>query len=90
MLEGDDITGLKAHELVARGVGYVPQINNVFPSLTVEENLEMGGYLRTGDVQRAPRPRSPTLFPRLGERHRAAGRVAVRAASARCWRWAGR
>ncbi len=41
-LNGEDITGLKANKLVARGVGYVPQNNNVFPSLTIEENLQMG------------------------------------------------
>jgi branched-chain amino acid transport system ATP-binding protein len=41
-LEGEDITGLKANQLVARGVGMVPQNNNVFPSLTIEENLQMG------------------------------------------------
>ena len=45
-LEGDDITGLKANQLVARGVGMVPQTNNVFPSLTIEENLQMGLYQR--------------------------------------------
>jgi branched-chain amino acid transport system ATP-binding protein len=45
-LEGDDITGLKANKLVARGVGFVPQTNNVFPSLTIEENLQMGLYQR--------------------------------------------
>jgi branched-chain amino acid transport system ATP-binding protein len=38
-LNGEDITGLKANKLVAQGVGYVPQNNNVFPSLTIEENL---------------------------------------------------
>jgi branched-chain amino acid transport system ATP-binding protein len=43
-LNGDDITGLKANKLVARGVGFVPQSNNVFPSLTIEENLQMGLY----------------------------------------------
>jgi len=43
-LLGEDITGLKANELVARGVGMVPQTNNVFPSLTIEENLQMGVY----------------------------------------------
>lgn len=48
VLDGDDITGLAAHELVARGVGYVPQTRNVFPSLTVEENLRMGLYLDPG------------------------------------------
>nr|WP_221446789.1 ABC transporter ATP-binding protein [Microbacterium thalassium] len=43
-LEGEDITGLKANKLVARGVGFIPQTNNVFPSLTIEENLQMGLY----------------------------------------------
>ena len=43
-LQGDDITGLKADKLVRRGVGFIPQTNNVFPSLTIEENLQMGLY----------------------------------------------
>ena len=43
-LNGDDITGLKANKLVSRGVGFVPQNNNVFPSLTIEENLQMGMF----------------------------------------------
>ncbi len=43
-LEGQDITGFKANKLVSRGVGFVPQNNNVFPSLTIEENLQMGLY----------------------------------------------
>ncbi|WP_374947278.1 ABC transporter ATP-binding protein [Agreia sp.] len=43
-LDGEDITGLKADKLVSKGVGFVPQNNNVFPSLTIEENLEMGMY----------------------------------------------
>ena len=42
MLNGEDITGLPANKLVGRGVGFVPQNNNVFPSLTIEENLQMG------------------------------------------------
>ncbi|MEL6985242.1 MAG: ABC transporter ATP-binding protein [Actinomycetota bacterium] len=65
--KGDDITGLTAHELVSRGIGYVPQTQNVFPSLTVSENLEMGSYLapqrfkeRLGFVSE--------MFPRLAER----------------------
>ncbi|MGK9146242.1 ABC transporter ATP-binding protein [Plantibacter flavus] len=41
-LNGEDITGLKANKLVGRGVGFVPQTNNVFPSLTIEDNLKMG------------------------------------------------
>ncbi len=43
-LEGQDITGLKANKLVAKGVGFIPQTNNVFPSLSIEENLQMGLY----------------------------------------------
>ncbi|MGV8882380.1 MAG: ABC transporter ATP-binding protein [Rhodoglobus sp.] len=43
-LNGDEISNLKANKLVARGVGFVPQNNNVFPSLTIAENLQMGLY----------------------------------------------
>src|SRR5690606_5093868 len=46
LLRDQDITGRKAYELVPLGVGYVPQNNNVFPSLTVKENLEMGCSLK--------------------------------------------
>jgi branched-chain amino acid transport system ATP-binding protein len=44
LLRGEDITGRPAHVLVKQGVGYVPQTNNVFPRLTIEENLQMGLY----------------------------------------------
>ena len=45
-LNGEDITNQKANKLVQAGVGFVPQTNNVFPSLTIEENLQMGMFLR--------------------------------------------
>jgi branched-chain amino acid transport system ATP-binding protein len=45
-LRGEEITNLDAHNLVSKGVGYVPQTMNIFAALTVEENLEMGIYLR--------------------------------------------
>jgi len=45
---GDNITGLPTHELVSKGMGYVPQRANVFPSLSVEDNLRMGLYLNIG------------------------------------------
>ncbi|GAA1687433.1 ABC transporter ATP-binding protein [Microbacterium sediminicola] len=45
-LNGENITGLRANKLVGKGVGFVPQTNNVFPSLTIAENLQMGLYQR--------------------------------------------
>ncbi|MEV5040282.1 MULTISPECIES: ABC transporter ATP-binding protein [unclassified Microbacterium] len=45
-LNGEDITGLRANKLVSKGVGFVPQTNNVFPSLSIAENLQMGAYQR--------------------------------------------
>lgn len=66
-LRGEDVTGLKANALVARGIGFVPQNNNVFPRLTVEENLEMGAFL--APKRYAERFEFVTsLFPRLAER----------------------
>lgn len=68
-LHGHDITDLRADELVRRGVGFVPQTNNVFPSLTIEENMQMGIYQ---DHKRfAERfARVVELFPMLGERRK--------------------
>jgi ABC-type branched-subunit amino acid transport system ATPase component len=45
LFRDEDVTGLRPDEKVRKGIGYVPQLENVFPSLTVEENLEMGGYI---------------------------------------------
>jgi branched-chain amino acid transport system ATP-binding protein len=67
LLRGQDITGMKAHQLVSRGVGYVPQTKNVFPSLTVIENLEMGCYLRP-KVFKERWEYVVAMFPRLAER----------------------
>jgi ABC-type branched-subunit amino acid transport system ATPase component len=53
LFEGTDVTGMATEKLVRSGISYVPQVANVFPSLTVRENLEMGGYCRrTGVEQR--------------------------------------
>ena len=48
---GDDVSGLPPEKLVRRGLSYVPQVSNVFPSLSVTENLEMGGYTQRGSVR---------------------------------------
>ena len=52
LLKGRDITGLAPEKLIRCGIAYVPQSANVFPTLTVRENLEMGGYVRTSGVGR--------------------------------------
>ena len=65
-LDGD-ITGRKAYELVERGIGYVPQTKNVFPSLTVTENLEMGCFLRP-KLFSERYEYVTAIFPRLAER----------------------
>ena len=69
VLQGRDITGTAPDRVVRQGVSYVPQTANVFPSLTVAENLEMGAYIRQDDF----RPRMQEmyeLFPPLAERRR--------------------
>ncbi|SFK62011.1 ABC transporter ATP-binding protein [Shimia haliotis] len=48
-LDGEDITNLSPQDRVAKGMGFVPQTNNIFTSMTVEENLEMGAFIRTDD-----------------------------------------
>jgi branched-chain amino acid transport system ATP-binding protein len=68
-LSGEDITNRKANDLVTKGVGFVPQTNNVFPSLTIEENLEMGLYQAPSRF--AERFDFVTsLFPTLGDRRK--------------------
>ena len=50
-VEGKEVTGLPAERLVRRGIAYVPQVENVFPDLTIRENLDMGGYVRKSGVR---------------------------------------
>ncbi|QCR44650.1 ABC transporter ATP-binding protein [Curtobacterium sp. SGAir0471] len=66
-LQGEDITNLKANKLVQAGVGFVPQTNNVFPSLSIEENLQMGLYLRPKKFAERLEV-IYDLFPVLGQR----------------------
>lgn len=68
-LQGEDITNRRADQLVRMGVGFVPQTNNVFPSLTIEENLQMGMYQAPGRF--AERFAFVTdIFPALGDRRK--------------------
>jgi branched-chain amino acid transport system ATP-binding protein len=68
-LDGQDITNQKANKLVQTGIGFVPQTNNVFTSLTIEENLQMGLFLRPRWLS-ARLDAMYELFPVLGERRR--------------------
>ncbi|MFM2356004.1 MAG: branched-chain amino acid transporter, ATP-binding protein LivF [Pseudomonadota bacterium] len=74
-LDGEDITALSPQDRVRKGMGFVPQVNNVFPSMSVEENLEMGAFIRNDDTQRTME-QVYTLFPILKDkRHQAAGEL---------------
>ena len=63
-LRGEEITNMKAHSLVSRGIGYVPQTNNVFPSLTIRQ-LEMGTFI---DPSRFAERLVGEMFPKLIDR----------------------
>ena len=67
VVRGRDITGLKANKLVSQGIGFVPQTNNVFATLTIEENMQMGMFQRPKDFKE--RFDFVTgIFPELGKR----------------------
>jgi len=68
--QGDDVTKLRPDEKIMMGIGYVPQLSNVFPSLTVKENLEMGGYLKDKESVKKQLQKIYDLFPILTERRK--------------------
>jgi branched-chain amino acid transport system ATP-binding protein len=70
-IRGEDITNLPPKDRVAKGMAFVPQTNNVFPSMTVEENLEMGAFLRRDNI-RVTMDQVFTLFPILRDKRRQA------------------
>jgi neutral amino acid transport system ATP-binding protein len=70
VLRGEDLTGLRPHLITRRGMSYVPQLENVFESLSVDENLEMGALERSSARKRMGEMYE--IFPRLGERRRQA------------------
>lgn len=67
VLDGEDITKLTPQARVAKGMGFVPQTSNIFTSMTVEENLEMGAFIRTDDF-RGTMEQVYELFPILKEK----------------------
>ena len=74
MLGEREITGLAAHGVVAAGIGYVPQTANVFTTLTIHENLKVGGHTLRGELA-ARLERAYALFPVLAEKRRQPGRA---------------
>lgn len=68
-LAGEPVTRLPAHERAALGLGYVPQVRNVFADMSVADNLRMGAYLRPKELERGTETVF-ALFPRLKERRR--------------------
>jgi ABC-type branched-subunit amino acid transport system ATPase component len=68
LLDDVDIAGTKPPSLVRRGVSYVPQVENVFPSLTVQENLEMGAFVRHDFAERLDEMYA--FFPTLGQKRK--------------------
>lgn len=75
ILKDEDITGLKPDRVARRGISYVPQVNNVFPSLAIQENLEMGAFIRKDDYSRRLEEVFD-LFPILkGRRKQKAGQL---------------
>jgi branched-chain amino acid transport system ATP-binding protein len=70
-LGGEDITALSPQDRVAKGMAFVPQTQNIFTSMTVEENLEMGAFLRRDDI-RATMEQVYALFPILRDKRRQA------------------
>lgn len=69
IFKGQNIAGLKSDQIVQRGMCYVPQIANVFPSLSVEENLEMGAFISNAPLKPL-KDKIFTMFPKLAERRR--------------------
>jgi branched-chain amino acid transport system ATP-binding protein len=73
-LDGQDITGKLPRDIARGGLAYVPQEHNIFPSMSVRENLEMGGYVESKAI--APRiEKAFDRFPVLGQKRRHAART---------------
>ncbi|HEX8154926.1 MAG TPA: ATP-binding cassette domain-containing protein, partial [Thermoanaerobaculia bacterium] len=66
--KGKDITGVKPHVITGMGVSHVPEGRGIFANLTVQDNLELGAYLRKDKIQKAEYDRMFGLFPVIKER----------------------
>jgi ABC-type branched-subunit amino acid transport system ATPase component len=64
----EDVTQLKPNQKVEKGIAYVPQLDNTFPSLTIQENLEMGGFSKNSQARQHGIETAYGTFPILGER----------------------
>lgn len=68
-INGSEFTNIKSHELVKMGIGYVPQVSNVFPTLTIEENLEIGLWTQSKNIKQN-KDEIFNLFPILFDKKR--------------------
>ena len=85
--EGKSIVGVAPNKIVSHGMALCPEGRRVFLQMTVEENLEMGGYTRPASEIEGSIQDVYKRFPRLKERYK---RVRCPAANSRCWRWGAR
>jgi neutral amino acid transport system ATP-binding protein len=69
VFKGKNIAGLQPNQIVQQGMCYVPQISNVFSTLSIEENLEMGAYIKEGSLRQL-KDKIYTMFPTLAQRRR--------------------
>ena len=83
--DGEDITGIRSETLANHRIAFVPQEHNVFSTLTVDENLEMGAYARRDDFTHVM-DHVYEIFPPLKDKRQQPGPASCRAASGRWWR----
>ena len=85
IFKGEKIAGLKSNQIVKRGMCYVPQIANVFPSLSVEENLEMGAFIRNISLGSLKNKIYGTFPGLANRRQQKAGTLSGE--KGKCWQW---
>jgi ABC-type branched-subunit amino acid transport system ATPase component len=73
VFSGEEVTTLEPNRKVERGIAYIPQLENIFPSLTIEENLEMGGYIKDTKAVKREIEHAYSIFPILKEKRNKRG-----------------